>query len=220
MSRLRPYLFIFVLLLIAAVVCLGVTVSSLQDQNQRLEGNQAALLGEIEFYKIDSTRTAASVMQLRLTAEELANSNSSLKADIDELNIKLKRVNSASSTAIRSDYEVKTNIRDSIRYETRVVIQDSIRIIDSIRYVSQIIDYNTPYITLNGLIENDSTFVGHISTRDTIVRVEHRVPKKFLFFRCGTKLVREEYYSKNPHTVIEDVETVVIVDKKGKRKDR
>ena len=51
-------------------------------------------------------------------------------------------------------------------------------------------------------------------------RVEHRVPKKFLFFRCGTKLVREEYYSKNPHTVIEDVETVVIVDKKGKRKDR
>ena len=166
---------LFTVTLILATIFLGFRVVSLSKQSTRLKMNQSALLSDIEFYKIDSARTAASIVQLRLTAEELENSNSSLKQDVEKLNIKLKRLNSASSTAIKSEYKIET------------VIRDSVRIIDSIKYHDRSLEYHTPYISISGFIDERDNFSGTVLTRDSLVRVEHRVPKKFLFFKCGIK---------------------------------
>ena len=37
---------------------------------------------------------------------------------------------------------------------------------------------------------------------DTIKQIVHRVPKKFLFIKYGTKGIKQEVVSKNPHTKI------------------
>lgn len=204
-----PYVkIIAVCIAIGGIVALTKSNISLHKQKERLEQNQSALLSSIKFYQIDSAKHVASINQLRLTKEELESSNSSLLNDIENLKIKLKRVNAASSVTTESNYEVKTAVKDSIVYR------------DSIIYTYRCIDYRTPYLILNGCITSPTMFEGTVQTFDSITRIEHRVPKKFLFFNCGTKLVKEEYVSKNPHTVITNVETVTIVDKKGKRKDK
>lgn len=65
--------------------------------------------------------------------------------------------------------------------------------------VSQTVSWSDPWITLRGDIEGDSMQV-HIESRDTLQMIVHRVPKKFLFFRYGTKGVRMEVVSQNPHS--------------------
>lgn len=200
-----------VLVWAAVIICFIVLLkinSNLRQQRDRLKSNQSSLLSSINSYKLDSAHTALSIKQLRLTKEELEQSNSSLIKDIDKLNIKLGRVNSAQSVSVESRYEIRTEVRDSIVY------------LDSVIYKYQCIDYRTPYFVLDGCITSPTSFEGHVQTFDSIVRVEHRVPKKFLFIKYGTKFVREEYFSKNPHTLIKDVKTIVIVDDKNNRKDK
>lgn len=194
------------ILAIIGIAALIYQNNSLRNQKKRLEQNQTALLSKISSYKTDSARSAVSISQLRLTTEELKESNLSLLDDIEELNIKLKRVNAASSVNIESNYDIKAEVKDS------VIVRDSIV------YKYKCIDYKNPYIILQGCIVSPTVFEGKIKTFNSITRVEHRVPKKFLFFRFGTKLVKEEYLCSNPYSEITDVQTVVIVDKEGNKK--
>ena len=41
-----------------------------------------------------------------------------------------------------------------------------------------------------------------VESVDTLRQVVHRVPRRFLFIRFGTKAVRQEIVSSNPHTRI------------------
>ena len=41
-----------------------------------------------------------------------------------------------------------------------------------------------------------------VQSIDTIIQIVHRVPRKFLFIRYGTKGIRQEIVSANPHTHI------------------
>lgn len=63
----------------------------------------------------------------------------------------------------------------------------------------QRISWSDPWVSLRGTMEADSLHA-HIEIRDTLQMIIHRVPKKFLFFRYGTKAVRMEVVSQNPHT--------------------
>ena len=65
----------------------------------------------------------------------------------------------------------------------------------------QIIQHSDRWLTLDGYIKARE-FIGKIESRDTLVQVVHRVPRRFLFFRYGTKGIRQEIMSKNPHTKI------------------
>ncbi|MDL2319893.1 hypothetical protein LJC45_02035 [Alistipes sp. OttesenSCG-928-B03] len=61
--------------------------------------------------------------------------------------------------------------------------------------------YRDRYISLDGVI-TDSVFRGSVVTYDTLTQVVHRVPRRFLFFRYGTRELRQEIVSSNPHTRI------------------
>ena len=50
-----------------------------------------------------------------------------------------------------------------------------------------------------GIIRRDTLMLDYRSV-DTLHQVIHRVPRKFLFFRFGTKGIRQEVWSSNPHT--------------------
>jgi hypothetical protein len=49
-----------------------------------------------------------------------------------------------------------------------------------------------------------------IARRDTLVQLVHRVPRKFLFIPFGTKAIRQEVTTKNPHTEITYTEYIVL----------
>jgi hypothetical protein len=50
-----------------------------------------------------------------------------------------------------------------------------------------------------------------IAVRDTLVQFVHRVPRRFLFLKFGTKGVRQEVLSKNPYTEVVFTEYIKLV---------
>lgn len=171
-----------------AVVTLYWQLDKTITEKQRLSNNQEALLSDVDHYKTESGKNAASVQKLELTKSELEKYNVDLKETISDLNLKINRIQAAATTATQSNYKIKTVVKDSIVYR-------------DIPVKLQRIDFRDPYIDLTGTIDS-GTFSGDITTRDTLVQIIHRVPKKFLFIKYGTKAIRQEVVSKNPYSKI------------------
>jgi hypothetical protein len=176
-----------IVLLIVAVTYLGIAYSSQKKEVDRLANNQHALLGQVSFYQTQDSLKAASVEKLVLTKSELEYGNKELAKTIESLNIKLRKVQSASQSGTTTTYTITTTVRDT-------VFRDRTDTVKCIKYVDK-------WLTLDGCIDR-STFSGKIESRDTIVQVVHRVPKKFWFIKYGTKAIRQEVVSKNPHTKV------------------
>jgi hypothetical protein len=151
-----------------------------------LSSNQTALFQDISYYRTRDSLSAASVERLTLTKKELEQNCEALARDIKDLKIKLKRVQSVSQASIETEHIIRTVVRDSLIVRDRV---------DTL----QCIDYHDNYLTLSGCIEHNH-FSGHIMSRDTLLQVIHRVPHRWWFIKWGTKAVRQEIVSKNPHT--------------------
>lgn len=181
--------------LVSIIVVLSLAAGTLywqldktRSEKNRLANNQEALLTDVEFYRTEAGYFAASVQRLELSKSELEKYNDELVSTVKDLNIKIKRIQAASTTATESKYEIETVVKDSIVYRDRPV-------------TLQAINYSDPWITLAGVIDS-SLFKGNINTRDTLVQVVHRIPKKFWFIKWGTKAIKQEVVSKNPHSSI------------------
>lgn len=121
--------------------------------------------------------------------------------------IKLRRVESTAKTATATVVELRAKLRDTaIVRETPA----GAAVIDSMRTFR----WRDPWVTVEGLIERDSVAC-RVESIDTLRQVVHRVPRRFLFIRWGTKAIRQEVMSSNPHTRI--VYTEYIEFKKKKR---
>ncbi|MDE5963333.1 MAG: hypothetical protein K2G58_04820, partial [Alistipes sp.] len=84
-----------------------------------------------------------------------------------------------------------------VRQRDTVLLRDTIRIFR----------WNDAWCTVEGTILPDSV-VCKIKTVDTLRQIVHRVPRRFLFIRWGTKAIRQEIVSSNPHTKIVHAEYV------------
>ena len=78
------------------------------------------------------------------------------------------------------------------------------------------IKWKDPWVNVDGIIKPDSTVDLSIQSVDTLFQVVHRVPKKFLFIRYGTKAIRQEITSSNPHTKIVYSEYIELKGRKKK----
>lgn len=63
------------------------------------------------------------------------------------------------------------------------------------------INVDTKWVSLDGCIY-DKVFTGGIECRDSLIVVEHVVPRKFLFFKWGCKEKRVDVVSRNPNNRI------------------
>lgn len=194
----NKYLIYLIIILIALLGICNYGWEKDRKEKKRLSSNQEALLSDIDYYKTESGKNAASVRALDMKRRELEKHRSDLSAMVEDLNIKLKRVESTSTTAIESNYEIKTIIKDSIIYRDRVIP------------IVKCVEYRDRYITISGRIDTTGLFSGSIHTVDTLDQVVHRVPKRFLFIKYGTKAIRQEIVSRNPNSRIVYTEYVEI----------
>jgi hypothetical protein len=178
--------YILIIILIIIIFFLSRSLHRQRQENNRLSSNQTALLQDISYYRTRDSLSAAGVEKLTLTKKELEQNCEALARDIKDLKIKLKRVQSVSQASIETEHIIHTVVRDSLIVRDRV---------DTL----QCIDYHDNYLTLSGCIEHNH-FSGHIMSRDTLLQVIHRVPHRWWFIKWGTKAVRQEIVSKNPHT--------------------
>lgn len=169
----------------------------LRGETERTKENQDILLhnGKVEIGRTQSGRPRASVPAITLKTSDLKRSPDSLLAvNRKELKIKNSRIMAAATTSTTTQVDVKAAIRPVPHDTCSRLLSGSYRPPD----VSQV-SWSDPWITLRGEIEGDSMQV-HIESRDTLQMIVHRVPKRFLFFRYGTKGVRMEVVGQNPHS--------------------
>jgi hypothetical protein len=175
---------------------------TLLKDRERLEDNIEVLYSDINHYKVNDSLNAAGINRLYVSKTELERYNADLAKQITDLNIKLKRVQSATITQVETKYNIVTNVIDSVVYHFR----------DSTQMVAdtlQCIKFRNAYIDIDGCIASD-TFAGKITDKIELTHIVHRVPKRFLWFRFGCKAVRLEVLSTNPYADIKHVEYIEV----------
>ena len=179
-------------LAILLAIALAITVKSCNSEKQeriRTEGNQTSLLGKVKYYRDKDSLSVADVQVLTLKKKELEDNREGLVKTIDGLSIKLKRVQSASTTETETKYPVKAQVRDSLIY------------LDGKTITLKCIDYSNIWMTINGCTQ-DGSFTGLIESRDKITQVVYGVPHHFWFIKWGVKSIRQTVKSENPFSTI------------------
>jgi hypothetical protein len=160
-----------------------------KKEKLRLELNQEALLADVQYYKTESGKNAASVQKLELSKSELEKHYKELTQTAKDLGIKIKRLESASTTITNTEVQITAPVRDSTL------------IVDNVPVVSKTFDWTDSWVSVSGIIQNNEVACD-IQSVDTLTQIVHRVPKKFWFIKWGTKAIQQEIVNKNPHSKI------------------
>lgn len=163
----------------------------------RLKANQHALHTSLDRYRTRLGEEAASVEALRLKTRELRTLGERDARTIRSLRIRLRRAEALAENATRSLVSLSTPLRDTVTLRDTVLLHDTLPIRDTIR----LFRWQDNWVTVRGSIRDDSLHC-LIESVDTLRQVIHRVPRRFLFIRWGTKAIRQEIISSNPHTRI------------------
>lgn len=192
----KKYFIIAVLALLGWLAAVTFQLEREKSERKRLKENQTTLLSDVNYYRTEADRSAASVQRLNLTLGEYETHFADQVELIESMNLKLKRVQSVATSGTKTETSIQIHLKDS------VVIRDSL-----LRIRLECMELYTPYLDISGCIE-DHVFTGKIISRDTLTHVLHRVPKKWWFFRYGTKAIRMEVVSSNPNTQLTYVEYI------------
>lgn len=210
------------LLIIAIVVlnCLMLIQAALlraeRAERRRIQTNNEVLTDSVEFYRTASGQHAASRQVLELRTGELERYNAQLAAQVRELRIKVRRLEAAATTATRTEVQITAPLEPVGRkpsawekYGTGVRrAADSVKAALDWRYSglpkvpeAKVFRWSDQHVCVDGIIRDDSVSC-HVTSIDTLRQIVHRVPRRFLFIRWGTKAIRQEVVSSNPHTRI------------------
>jgi hypothetical protein len=166
-------------------ILLGVKLHNITAEHERLERNQRALLSKVATYKTRADEWAATAEVLELKLSELRQARREDAKRIKELGIRLREVDSYARSVTQKRGGATLPLRDT------VIIRDTLKIFSSGRGHSY----------LSGTIRNDS-ITYHFTSTDTIYQVVRRVPRRFLFFRYGTKAIHQDVWTSNPTTKV------------------
>jgi len=118
---------------------------------------------------------------------------------IESLKIDKKRLKQITTAQTQTIYDLSANVHDSIVYRDNFIID-----------TLHCINIADKWFDLSGCINRESKFEGRFENRDSLLYVEHIIPKRFLFIKWGVKERRQEIVSRNPHTRITGAEFITI----------
>jgi hypothetical protein len=191
-----------------AMVC-GLMLRHTRGELRRLEQNVESLMGDVEHYKTRAEKSAASVAILELKIEEFKRMQSRDAEQIRSLGIRLRRTESFAKSVTATNSSLSIALRDS------VVERDTVKIFDTTHGGT----------TLSGRVASDSLSIS-IKQRDTLYQVVHRVPRKFLFLRFGTKAIHQDVWTSNPLSEVVYTEYIELSKrektkrKRGRRREK
>ena len=181
----KKYIVIAAIILILSIV-LGISIkscSNLKEEKARLENNQDVLIKDNTLFKTKDSLNATKIDALTLNLSSAKEYYQRQIKEAKEAGIKEGRINSIT--------ELGTNTLDTII----LTLKDSIIIYDTLKCF----DYNDEFMEMKGCIRNDSLSLNYSNT-DTLIQFVSRVPKKWWFFKWGTKAIEQTIVSKNPKT--------------------
>ena len=162
-------------------------------ENRRLIQNQTALAADVAHYRTRAGQEAASAQVLRLRCGEFEALRAADAEEIRRLGLRIRRLEAAAKTVTATEAAIRAPLRDTVVIRVR----DSAPVHDSVR----LFRWRDAWVSVEGRIGRDSVAC-RIRSVDTLRQAVHRIPRRFLFIRWGTKALRQEIVSSNPHTRI------------------
>jgi len=192
---------IFVLaLLVAGNVFQFNKTKKLADERDRYKNNTEVLMGDVEQYKVRDSLNVARVQSLELTFDEFKRFRAEDAALIKQLKTKNRDLQSVVTSQSQSLYELSAIPKDT------VIVHDSVRI-DAL-----LLHCGDEWFDFDGILSNGK-LEGNMITRDSLLLAETVKYKRFLGFLWRTNKIQNrmmDVISKNPHTVIQNVELITI----------
>lgn len=224
----KRYLIIALLVLSGLLWIQTVRLRGERAERRRVQSNNEVLTDSVEFYRTASGKHAASRQVLELRTGELERYNKQLGFTVRELRIKVRRLEAAAMTATRTEVQITAPLEPASpqpsaweKYGAGVRrAADSVKAALNPKFSGlpkvpevKVFRWSDRHVSVDGMIRADSVSC-HVESIDTLQQVVHRVPRRFLFIRWGTKAIRQEVVSSNPHTNIVYTEYIELKRKK------
>lgn len=173
--------------IVATIVAtiLGIEIRNKNIECRRLEQNQRALLSDIETFKTKADEWACTTEILELEIKELRRARREDVKRLKEMGLRLRRAESYAKSIAQHSSSATLPLHDSI------VERDTVHTFHTQQGNTE----------LHGLIRNDSISYT-LQSIDTLYQVIHRVPRRFLFLRFGTRAIHQTVWSSNHNTKI------------------
>lgn len=185
----RKILFYYSVVATLLLIACGIYLHHSSGEVTRLRNNNEALTTETRLYQTRLEESAASAVALQLQLDEYRKQHADDTKRIRDLGIRLHRVESIATSASQTQINVSAPIHDTIFLDR--LLPDT----------ASVFRWSDRWVSIEGIIHNGKAEC-NIESIDTLRQVIHRVPRQFLFFRYGTKAIRQEITSSNPHTHI------------------
>lgn len=185
-------------ILVVAIILLWRYCESLKDDKASAERTNATLMTEIEHYKVADSLNVTRCTALELEIDEFREYR---KKDYDIISdLKAKR------RELERIANMQTLTIDNLKAQAR----DTIIIRDSVPVPVKTIDFSGKWCDFHGEIE-DGQFTGQVTHRDSLIVVESVKMTKCIVKKWRKiKELSIEVVSKNPNTIISNIEYVVI----------
>lgn len=224
----KRYLIMALLVLSGLLWIQTVRLRGERAERRRVQSNNEVLTDSVEFYRTASGKHAASRQVLELRTGELERYNKQLGFTVRELRIKVRRLEAAAMTATRTEVQITAPLEPASpqpsaweKYGAGVRrAADSVKAALNPKFSGlpkvpevKVFRWSDRHVSVDGMIRADSVSCRVVSV-DTLQQIVHRVPRRFLFIRWGTKAIRQEVVSSNPHTNIVYTEYIELKRKK------
>ena len=191
--------------LIIAVLS-GITISLLRSRQRLIEekdsykSNTEALMSEVRRIQADSSTMALDIKTLTMSLDEYKRFRAEDEEKIKKLGIRIKDLEATAKHNVEVDAPIDAEIKDS------VMIRDTVPVF------LKAVRMDTPYLKINGIIENDR-LTGKINLPVTLNQafwIEYK--QKFLWWRWKEKAIHQTISSDNPYVEIKYSEYIKIKD--------
>jgi len=195
--------FIYIGTVFLILLCyIGIQCSRLKNvkaERDVYKSNTEALLSDVYYYKTNDSLNAVSVGNLELKIAEYKKYRADDYKIIESLKVDKNRLQRITTTQTETIYKLQGSVRDSFIFVDNFIT-------DTLRCIT----IHDKWFDLDGCSNTQNQFTGTFQNRDSLLYVEHIVPKKFLFIKWGCKERRQEIVSRNPNTKITGAEFVTI----------
>ena len=184
----------------------GITISLLRSRQRLIEekdsykSNTEALMSEVRRIQADSSTMALDIKTLTMSLDEYKRFRAEDEEKIKKLGIRIKDLEATAKHNVEVDAPIDAEIKDS------VMIRDTVPVF------LKAVRMDTPYLKINGIIENDR-LTGKINLPVTLNQafwIEYK--HKFLWWRGKVKAIHQTISSDNPYVEIKYSEYIKIKD--------
>ena len=200
----KKLLIIYAVVATLLLTAVAILLYRSHQEAKRLRNNNQTLTSKAQFYKSRLGESAASVGSLELELDEYREQHARDVERIKALNIRLRRVESVATSATKSEIEIVAP-----RIDTVVITQNLLDTLSMFRWSDH-------WVRIEGEIR-DKEVACRVESVDTLRQVIHRVPRRFLFINFGTKAIRQEITSSNPHSRSVFAEYIELPKRRKKR---